>query len=173
MKERFEYVVHHCEQSKRNYCVVACTCMVLSRRGEEIPQDAICATWLEHPHGFALRDAAEFLKERAKIQAVDPDWENQATFDWMRTQLQHSRWIIAYTFAREIARVMQALPPEPDSPFGPMSSEGLHAVVLVDADDERFYYLDPYYRASGQPFSMSNEDFALAFQGSAFAVRIG
>ena len=144
----------------------------MSRLGVELPQDTIRATWWEHTHGFALQEAATFLQERADIQVVDPPWKNAATFDWMRIQLRQSCWIIAYTFAQEMARITQAMTPPPVSRFGPLSS-GIHTVVLTGADRERFYYLDPYYPAAGQPFSMSNEDFAQAFQGSAFAVRVG
>jgi hypothetical protein len=170
--DRSQYIVHHRVQAKRNHCIVACTSIALSGLGEDTPQDAISATWWEHPHGFALPDAAKFLAKRTALRVVEPPWENAATFDRMRLELRHSHWIIACTFAQEIARVVQAMTPAPESPFGPMPAGGRHAVVLVDADDEGFYYLDPYYGAAGQPFSMSNEDFVQAFQGAAFAVRL-
>lgn len=42
--------------------------------------------------------------------------------------------------------------------------------MLVGATDERFYYLDPWYQADGQPFSMSTEEFIEAFAG--FLIQI-
>jgi hypothetical protein len=82
--------------------------------------------------------------------------------------LQGSHWIVASVSAEKLARVVQAMSPTPVSRFGDLwrgELGALHAVVLTGAIDRRFYYLDPFYPASGQPFSMSRRDFSRAFTG--------
>jgi hypothetical protein len=90
--------------------------------------------------------------------------------------LQSSHWLVACVFAEKVAQVVQAMSPPPVSRFGDLWQGELgahHAVVLTGAIDRRFYYLDPFFPASGQPFSMSRRDFARAFTGYLIAVPVG
>lgn len=125
--------------------------------------------------GYALTDAAHYLAAHAEIHAFDLQREDDS-IGWMRFRLQLSSWIIASMFASVMERKVRAMQPPPVSRFGRLSHGELgrtHAVVLVGADRERLYCLDPYYSAAGQPLAMTNEDCAEAFQLSAFAVRVG
>lgn len=127
----------------------------------------ICAGWYGSPRGYALKDAEELLGGVYVQPAFEP-----RTYEWICEGFRRSCWYIASLFPQKLAEVGQSMETPPGSRFRAMSSSdvGLHAVVLVGATDERFYYLDPWYRADGQPFSMSTEEFIDAFAG--FLVQI-
>ncbi len=88
---------------------------------------------------------------------------------YLRVRLEEPRWIVAQMFAVPMTRIAAARVPPSISRFGPLTTAPfgpLHAVVLVNADDRGFYYLDPYYPTAGQPFFLSNDELAEAWQGA-------
>lgn len=187
MKEIVGSVAHHRRQSKPNDCVPTCACIILSRLGLRMSQDDVCEGWLGSGRGYALDDAAAVLRKRYRevapnsaeshrIQHLGLDPDAAESYRWIQGKLQGSHWIVAAMFTAKIAMAVQAMSPQPDSDFGDIWHGELgthHAVVVTGVIDRRFYYLDPFYSASGQPFSMSRRDFAKAFTGYLIEVPVG
>jgi hypothetical protein len=142
--------------------------MVLSRLGRPTTEDAICADLHGTRHGYDLRAVAPIL---GGVYDELP-FELRTTYKSIQIDLQNSHWFIVTVFTGELAKVVQAMKAPPVSRFRALSPRGLHAVVLVGAVDERFYYLDPYYPAAGQPFSMSRTEFRGAFAEPLVKIRL-
>lgn len=126
-------------------------------------EEEICAGWQGSGRGYALEDAARILGGRY----LEPDPTLLPTYVWIREKLRRSHWCIVNVFTGKLAEIVWSMNVPPVSRFGVMRPDdrGLHAVVLVGVIDERFCYLDPYYPALLQPFSMSREELFGAFTG--------
>lgn len=156
---------HHREQQRANTCVPACTSIVFSWLGRPVHEEDLCQSWAGSKRGYAIEDAAALLG--ATIERRYPD--QRAFHDHLRARLAEGRCIIAYVFSAPMMRFIMAMEPAPRSRFGALSSAPygeLHAIVLVSADVEGFEYLDPFYPAAGQPFRLSDEQIAEAWQGT-------
>lgn len=128
-------------------------------------EDAICAPWLGSPRGYALREAEGAIGGR--YLPLDPD--KPSNFEYVYLMLGEPRWVIAQMYGAELMRFAQAMNPQPVSHFGALTHEpygSFHAVVLVGADAAGFSYLDPFYPSDGQPFRLTREQFAKAWQGA-------
>ena len=133
-------------------------------------EDAICTSWQGSRRGYAL-EAAETILGGRYLQ-LDPD--APGNYEWIHLQLQGSRWLLVEVSAEKLASIVQAMASPPTSRFGPASFHSFerHVVVLVAVANGNFDYLDPYYPAAGQPFSMTRHAFAQAFTGRLIAVPL-
>lgn len=156
---------HHREQSSSDRCVPACASIVLSWLGRPTDEEAICRGWVRTRRGYAIVDAAELLDGAYDADAAD----KPGIQAYLRILLAEPRWIVAQMFSAPMTRIAASRRPPSISRFGPLTTArfgALHAVVLVDADDRGFYYLDPYYPGATQPFFLTNEELAEAWQGA-------
>lgn len=161
---------HHREQLRSNTCVPACTCIVSSWLGTPMDEASLCERWVGSKRGFAIVDARSTIG--GDLRRMYPD--QPSFYDYLRAQLSEGRWIIAYVFAEPMMRFALSMTAPPRSRFGllAMAPYGeLHAIVLVGADTDGFTYLDPYYPAAGQPFRLSDEQLAEAWQGTMLVSR--
>lgn len=153
---------HHVEQCKPNYCVPACACMILSRLGRPQDQQTLAERLSSTKQGFAFEHAAPRID--GIYECRDPN--HPMLPDYLRAKLSEPRWISVYMFSRVLGEITEGRDPAPVSRFGPLShSFGRHAIVLIRGTSDGFQYLDPYYPAPGQPFTLKDEEFARAFQG--------
>jgi hypothetical protein len=156
---------HHREQLRSNTCVPASACIVSSWLGAPRDEAWMCEHWAGSKKGYAIEDAC--LAIGGVLLRMYP--EQPSFHDHLRARLEEGRWILAYVFSAPMMRFALAMTPPPRSRFGPLSTAPygeLHTIVLVGADAAGFEYLDPYYPVDGQPFRLSDEQIAEAWQGS-------
>lgn len=116
--------------------------------------------------GYSLELAARTID----LEYQDWDVTHPDAVAWVRAELREGRWLIVQTFTAAMAKLARSAW---KSPFGaPPDTLGLmHAIVLVGFEDERLTYLDPWYGPDGQPFEMSQEQFARVWQAGVVVIR--
>lgn len=114
-------------------------------------QPALASTWQGSAAGFDLEDAASALGAKKVQYAIGPNLP-----DFMRSVLDGQRWIVAQVFSNGLQEHYDAFPPPTPGPYENLDRVWgrLHVIVLVAAEGTRFFYLDPFHQAAGQPFSI-------------------
>lgn len=139
--------------------------MVSRARGRVTNQSDLAASWQGTGAGFALEDTAKVLGgTHLSLDSTAP-----GNISHLRVLLGDGVLIVAQVFAAELDKVLLRMAQPPASPHGRLCAAQygqLHAIVLVGADREGFWYLDPYFHVAGQPFYIAATEFVHVFQGA-------
>jgi hypothetical protein len=153
--------IHH-EQSVPDACIAACACMILRLRGE--PADEATLHGDHAGIGVILSMAST---RRLAAYAIDE----------IRLALGTDEVVTILVHGPPYIRWQEITYPDLRSRHGKLCAPGefggpLHAVLLVDSDQDGFFLLDPYFPSAAQPLYLPEDALELCFAGQAAAAAL-
>jgi hypothetical protein len=119
------------------------------------------------------------------------DWDSPQEREALLGHLARGLWLIVDVYPGPLTALAERFVPEPVSRHGALMRRSVedvdrkedlaarvpqyphHAIVLVESLAGTLRYLDPWFPASGQPFSMSRADFATMWTGQVLIAEPG
>lgn len=153
----------HCEQSRSDSCVAACTSMALARLGLLAVADMPARERQLAETLFPTFGAAA-LELKRPLDDLDPN--ERFALSQLLVSLAANTWWIIEVHAARLHHVQQHQAPRPRSEHGFLSSSSLHhTIILVASDANQFKYLDPFFPARFQPLRITRDELVQVWTG--------
>ena len=159
-------VNHHKQQETPHTCVLACCRMLLSRRGEDdFDERELFEELTAQTHKLDLAGAAAHLG----WHALPLDFEDPNNLGFIQHLLNdRGLWLVVTVGGPRLATLNQR--DVRRSRHGQLATPGdnmppHHAIVLTATSPAGLSYFDPWFPQTGQPFSMTVEEFVYMWTG--------